>query len=208
MEKSYTYDRITLRYDDDGEGETLLLLHGWGCDRNVWSGIRPILTKHFRVISVDFAGFGRSDEPQSVWGVEDYTRSIEALVRHIGAERPTLVGHSFGGRVAILYASRNATQSVILADAAGIRPRRPLSYYYKVYSYKAMKRLLPILVGGTRDMPYISSSLRATPMTSAAANITLISSRAIFSGFCHSSGSSDSNAVTISEAETIATGDT
>lgn len=150
MEKSYTYDRITLRYDDDGEGDTLLLLHGWGCDRNVWSGIRPILTKHFRVISVDFAGFGRSDEPQSVWGVEDYTRSIEALVRHIGAECPTLVGHSFGGRVAILYASRNATRRVILTDAAGIKPRRPLSYYYKVYSYKAMKRLLPILVGSTR----------------------------------------------------------
>lgn len=150
MEKSYTYDRITLRYDDDGEGETLLLLHGWGCDRNVWSGIRPILRKHFRVISVDFAGFGRSDEPQSVWGVEDYTRSIEALVQHIGAECPTLVGHSFGGRVAILYASRNATRRVILTDAAGIRPRRPLSYYYKVYSYKAMKLLLPILVGGTR----------------------------------------------------------
>lgn len=150
MEKSYSYDRITLRYDDDGEGDALLLLHGWGCDRNVWNGIRPILAKHFRVISVDFAGFGRSDEPQSVWGVEEYTRSIEALVAEIGAQRPILVGHSFGGRVAILFASRNAVSRVILTDAAGIKPRRPLSYYYKVYSYKAMKRLLPLLVGGNR----------------------------------------------------------
>lgn len=150
MEKSYIYDRITLRYDDDGEGEPLLLLHGWGCESNVWNGIKPVLVKHFRVISVDLAGFGRSDEPQSVWGVEEYTRSIEALAKEIGAERPILVGHSFGGRISILFASRNAVSRVVLADSAGIKPRRPLSYYYKVYTYKAMKRLLPLLVGGNR----------------------------------------------------------
>lgn len=150
MEKSYIYDRITLRYDDEGEGEPLLLLHGWGCESSVWNGIRPILAKHFRVISVDLAGFGRSDEPQSVWGIEDYTRSIEALTKEIGAQRPILVGHSFGGRISILFASRNAASRVILADSAGIKPRRPLSYYYKVYSYKAMRRLLPLLVGGNR----------------------------------------------------------
>ncbi len=40
MENSYRYDGITLRYDIEGEGETLLLLHGWGCDREIWKQIR------------------------------------------------------------------------------------------------------------------------------------------------------------------------
>lgn len=150
MDKSYAYDGITLRYEDEGEGSPLLLLHGWGCDRGIWRALRPLLTPRFRVISVDFAGFGRSDEPKRVWGVEEYTRSIERLVEELGIARPTLVGHSFGGRVAILYSSRNPVDRIILTDAAGIKPRRPLSYYYKVYSYKALKRLLPLLVGGAR----------------------------------------------------------
>lgn len=150
MENSYRYDGITLRYDVEGEGETLLLLHGWGCDREIWKQIRPLLSRHYRVVSVDFAGFGRSDEPTTVWGVEEYTRSIEQLARELEIDSPTLVGHSFGGRVAILYSSRNAARRVVLTDAAGIRPHRPISYYYKVYSYKLLKRLLPVMVGGGR----------------------------------------------------------
>ncbi len=82
--------------------------------------------------------------------MEEYTRSIEQLARELEIDSPTLVGHSFGGRVAILYSSRNAARRVVLTDAAGIRPHRPISYYYKVYSYKLLKRLLPVMVGGGR----------------------------------------------------------
>ena len=49
MENSYRYDGITLRYDVEGEGETLLLLHGWGCGREIWKQIRPLLSRHYRV---------------------------------------------------------------------------------------------------------------------------------------------------------------
>ena len=62
-------------------------------------------------------------------------------------ENPILLGHSFGGRVGILLASRNKTHKLILVDAAGIKPRRTLSYYCKVYSYKAVRHTLPLLFG-------------------------------------------------------------
>ncbi len=147
MDLRYKYDNIELSYSVEGEGDTVILLHGWGCDLSIWRQVVPLLAKRYRVVSVDFAGFGRSDEPLSVWGVEEYTRSIEALVSELGITRPALVGHSFGGRVAILYSSRNDVSRVVLTDAAGVKPRRRLSYYYKVYSFKLMKRLLPLLIG-------------------------------------------------------------
>ena len=102
MDARFTYNNIELAYTIEGEGDTIVLLHGWGCDHTIWHPTTELLKQHFRVIAVDFAGFGASNEPHKVWGVEEYTRSIEALLASLGVTRPTLCGHSFGGRVSIL----------------------------------------------------------------------------------------------------------
>ena len=173
MDKFFTYDNCRLHYEDCGEGHPILLLHGWGCNTTTFNAIRPFLEAHFRVLTVDFAGFGQSDEPHEVWGVEEYTRSVEALARHEGVENPILIGHSFGGRVSILYASRNEVARVVLTDAAGVKPRRSLSYYRKVYTYKLMKHSLPLLIGQKKAQMLLeqrrksaasSDYNRATPM--------------------------------------------
>ena len=173
MDARYTYDNIELGYSVEGQGDTVILLHGWGCDRNIWRATIDILKGSYRVVAVDFAGFGLSAEPQTVWGVEEYTRSIEALVKHLAIEQPTLIGHSFGGRVAIVYASRNEVRRVVLTDAAGVKPRRSLGYYRKVYTFKLLKRTLPLLIGQKKAQMIIdqrrqkagsSDYNRATPM--------------------------------------------
>ena len=117
----------------------LLLLHGWGCTHSIFDAFLPEFSSHHKVFALDFPGFGESDEPSEVWGVEEYTRMVEAFCASLNIEKPAIVCHSFGGRVAILFASRNSVDRMIFADAAGIRPRRSLSYYIKVYSYKAAK---------------------------------------------------------------------
>ena len=150
MDKFFTYNDCRLHYTDCGEGHPILLLHGWGCNTTTFNAIRPFLEARFRVLTVDFAGFGQSDEPHQVWGVEEYTRSIEALAQHEGVENPILIGHSFGGRVSIVYASRQKVQKVMLVDAAGVKPKRSLTYYRKVYTFKVLKKLLPLVVGKTR----------------------------------------------------------
>ena len=173
MDARYTYEGIELAYSIEGQGDTIILLHGWGCDRNIWKATSEFLRNHFRVVAVDFAGFGQSAEPQTIWGVEEYTRSIEALVKELGIEQPMLMGHSFGGRVSILYASRNNTRSIILTDAAGVKPRRSFGYYRKVYTFKLMKWALPLLIGSRKAQMLIeqrrakagsSDYNRATPM--------------------------------------------
>ena len=147
MDLRYTYDGVELAYSVEGQGDTIVLLHGWGCERNIWRPTVEFLRSDYRVIAVDFAGFGQSQEPTKVWGVEEYTRSVEALMTELGVESPILFGHSFGGRVSLLFASRNKCSGIVLTDAAGIRPRRTFGYYRKVYTYKLMKHLLPLLIG-------------------------------------------------------------
>ena len=188
MDKFFTYRSVRLHYTDCGEGHPLLLLHGWGCNTTTFSAIRPFLEARFRVLTIDFAGFGQSDEPREVWGVEEYTRSVEALAKAEGIENPILIGHSFGGRVSIVYASRNKTQKVILVDAAGVKPRRSLSYYRKVYTFKLLKRILPLMVGRKRAEAIIearrskagsSDYNQATPMMRA------ILSKCVNEDLCH-----------------------
>jgi pimeloyl-ACP methyl ester carboxylesterase len=126
----------------------IVLMHGWGCDRTIWAGVeRHLAEAGHSVVSLDFPGFGAAPEPPSPWGMEEYTVWFEQFVAGLGIKNPVLIGHSFGGRVAIIFASRNPASKVILVDAAGVKPRRSLRYYLKVWSFKALKRLAPLVFG-------------------------------------------------------------
>lgn len=163
MDKRLTTHGITLSYTDTGEGnETVILMHGWGCTGSTVESIRALLAPTHRVITVDFPGHGNSTEPPerpdgTPWGVEEFTQVIEDLVRHEHIARPVLIGHSFGGRVSILYASRNEVNRVVLVDAAGVKPRRPLSYYWKVYSFKLAKWITLAFLGKKRGQARIDA---------------------------------------------------
>lgn len=137
------------------DGQPIVLMHGWGCNATTLASIQKVAEATHRVINVDFPGFGQSHEPDSVWGVEDYTLWLRALLEKLGIEKPVLLGHSFGGRVGIMYSSRWPVSKLILVDAAGIKPHRTINYYVKVYSFKLMKRLAPLFMGRKRAQKYI-----------------------------------------------------
>ena len=150
MEKDATVNGLRIHYTDSGQGpRTIVMMHGWGCDHTTLATVETTaLECGYRVVNVDFPGFGKSEEPPEVWGVEQYTRCIEQLIGQLGLKDPALLGHSFGGRVGILYASRHADVSkLILVDAAGIKPRRSFTYYRKVYSFKALKWIMYLCLG-------------------------------------------------------------
>lgn len=153
MNKSEEINGVKFAYSvEPGKGAPVVLMHGWGCSRRTLASIEATVRALGRpVVNVDFPGFGDSTEPPEVWGIEQYTAAFEELMRreHIGADA-VLLGHSFGGRVAILYASRNAVGKVVLVDAAGVKPRRSPAYYLKVYTFKAQKHLLRLILGRRR----------------------------------------------------------
>lgn len=157
MEKTINIRGTQLFYTIEGEGMPVILMHGWGCNHSTLKSIEAQLTPGFKVYNVDFPGFGGSNEPSAVWGVEEYTSLIEDFARQEHIESPILLGHSFGGRVGILFASRNKVHKLILVDAAGVKPRRSLRYYYKVYSYKAIKHALLFFLGKKRGETALNS---------------------------------------------------
>ena len=118
MDKQIELCDVKLHYRVIGSGPALILMHGWGCNVSTVASIENVASRTHTVYNIDLPGFGQSTEPSFVWGVEDYTRMLEEFVHTLGIRRPSLIGHSFGGRIAILYSSRNDVDKVILVDAA------------------------------------------------------------------------------------------
>ena len=147
MEKNIKINGLNFHYTVEGSGSPVILMHGWGCNLTTLASVEKVAVENHTVYNVDFPGFGQSQEPSEVWGVEKYTQLIEELVKVENIENPILLGRSFGGRVGILYSSRNQVKKLILVDAAGVKPRRSLKYYLKVYSFKISKRLMPLIYG-------------------------------------------------------------
>lgn len=147
MDKYIKLHGVNLHYRQSGSGSPVILMHGWGCDLNALNLFERVGTEHNTVYNLDLPGFGQSTEPPTAWGIEEYTVLLEEFVNALGLENPVVLGHSFGGRVALLYASRNPVKRLVLVDAAGVKPRRTLKYYFKVFSYKLAKWIYPALVG-------------------------------------------------------------
>jgi pimeloyl-ACP methyl ester carboxylesterase len=96
---------IRLAYRDEGKGSPLLMLHGFGANIYTWRAIEPALAKHHRVISVDLKGFGQSDKPfDDQYSVFDQAKLIGDFIVSKNLKNLTVVGHSFGGGVALLLA--------------------------------------------------------------------------------------------------------
>ena len=138
-------DGLQIEYTVTGTADTrpVLMLHGWGCDCNTMHLAIDALSASRRVISLSFPGHGNSSRIPEVWGIEDYTAITLKFMDSLNIANADVVAHSFGGRVAICIASEHPERinKLVMTGAAGIKPRRTLKYYFKVYSYKLIKRI-------------------------------------------------------------------
>lgn len=137
---------IKIDYIDEGSGDVIFLLHGWGSNKELFSSVTECVKAGYRVIAPDFPGFGGTDEPPAVWSLDDFVNWTKNFILSFNVEKVILLGHSFGGRVCIKLASDPKTpfsiEKVILTGSAGILPKRSLSYKIKVGSYKLSKKIL------------------------------------------------------------------
>lgn len=161
MEKEIVLDGIKTVFEDTGrpDGHPVILLHGWGCNHTTVRSIAACLEDGLRVISVDLPGHGKSSEPEKVWGTQDFSLFVGKLIKRLGVTNPSLIGHSFGGRISLSYVSGNDVNKLVLVDAAGITPKRNLKYYYKIYSYKTLKKLALFFLGEKKGRQLIERNL-------------------------------------------------
>lgn len=145
-------DGINVNYIDEGTGSTVLLLHGWGGSIQTMIPIANILKDKCRVIALDLPGFGESDIPKEPWNSYDYANCIKNFIDTLNLKNIILFGHSHGGRISIILASKyNIAKKLILIDSAGIIPKRSVKYYIKVYSFKLLKKLYMTFSIGNKE---------------------------------------------------------
>jgi pimeloyl-ACP methyl ester carboxylesterase len=96
---------VKLFYQEEGKGPPLLLIHGFGASTYTWRYVAPELAQTHRVIAVDLKGFGQSDKPfDERYSVFDQAELLAQLIVDKDLRDLTLVGHSFGGGIALLLA--------------------------------------------------------------------------------------------------------
>lgn len=101
------HEGLRLRYLEKGQGEPVVLLHGFGDAAEVWEFLLPYLPMGFRFIALDQRGHGESSRaPLDRYRTFDFVQDIEALRSALGIEGLILVGHSMGGRNALVYAAQ------------------------------------------------------------------------------------------------------
>jgi len=119
----------------------VLVLHGWGASVDAVGSILAGLRDRVELAAFDLPGMGESEMVPAAWGNRDYAAFALKLADAIDFDRFALVGHSRGAAISLVLASDPATRArierMVLTGAAGIKPRRPLSYYLKVGSAKA-----------------------------------------------------------------------
>lgn len=136
-------DGVTVHCRVEGSGPPLMLLHGWGGQADSFLPIARYLADGYTVYSLDFPGFGDSDPPPVAWSVDEYAAMLDAFMDRRELTGIPVIAHSFGGRVSILMGARYPQRfgKMILTDSAGLIPRRGLRYYFRIYSYKIMKKI-------------------------------------------------------------------
>ncbi len=107
---------VNINYIQYGKGKDVILLHGWGQNIEMMKFIGDRLD-NFRITILDFPGFGDSEEPPFPWTVGDYTDLLHEIVNELKIKKPIIMGHSFGGRVGIKYASMYDVEKLVLFAA-------------------------------------------------------------------------------------------
>ena len=112
-----------LFYYEEGSGPTLVLIHGMFGDYTDWEPALEPLARNFHVIAVDLPGFGLSDKPDVDYSADFFLRSLQGFLSALNVAHATLVGNSFGGELAILYALQhpNAVDALVLVSSGGLR---------------------------------------------------------------------------------------
>jgi pimeloyl-ACP methyl ester carboxylesterase len=90
------------------EGVPLVFVHGFGNSAHIWADAAPVVAPHYRTLAIDQRGHGDSEhDPEHRYDYEDLARDLEAVTEALAIERFVLVGHSLGGRTAMVFAGRN-----------------------------------------------------------------------------------------------------
>ncbi len=137
-------DGAKIYYEDQGEGQAILLVHGWLCSSRFWQKNVPELAQGFRVVTLDLRGHGNSSKMLTGHTIKEYARDVREVIEGLELEETVLVGWSLGGPVVLSYYEQYGRDTRLkalgLVDTAPFpfSPATWNSHVLKNYNYEAM----------------------------------------------------------------------
>ncbi|GAB4423333.1 MAG: alpha/beta hydrolase [Anaerolineae bacterium] len=131
-----------------GQGRPVLALHGWGGSIHSFWPVAERLSKiGYAVHLLDLPGFGQTEAPPEPWSVADYARFVLAYLDANDLSRVALLGHSFGGRIALVLAAQypERVSRMVLANSAGLRTPPSLQQRLRHSAARLLRHSLDLL---------------------------------------------------------------
>lgn len=139
MEKKIMDVNINYTYQDIGSDITLVLLHGWGQNIEMMEPIANRYIDKFNILIIDLPGFGKSQEPPYAWTIYEYTECIKKLIDSLNIKKIHLIGHSFGGRLSLIYASLYKVEKLVCLASPYCKEITKLPLKTRIY--KCVKKI-------------------------------------------------------------------
>lgn len=115
----FEYRGIKINYKDFGNKKRspIVYLHGWGQNIEMMEPIAKPFVETHRLVILDLPGFGKSEEPEDSWTLDEFVEMLKSFLEYLNIDKPSLIGHSFGGKISLLYASKYDVEKLILLSS-------------------------------------------------------------------------------------------
>ena len=130
-----------------GEGRPVVALHGWGGSLlSFWPVAERLSPNGYQVHLLDLPGFGQSSPPPQTWGVADYAHFVMDYLDTAGLKQSAILGHSFGGRIALVLAATypERVRKMILANSAGLRTPPTVKQQLRSLAARTVRNVLTL----------------------------------------------------------------
>lgn len=112
----FEYKDTRINYKEYGKKgkDAIVFLHGWGQNIQMMEPIANPFIKTHHLLIIDLPGFGKSEEPKGDWNLTDYVEMVHELLTELNIKNPNIIGHSFGGKLALMYGVKYAPKRLVL----------------------------------------------------------------------------------------------
>ncbi len=151
-----------ISYIDEGEKDVIVLFHGWGQNKETMIPLIDNLKHKYRCIVVDLPGFGKSSFDNSK-NIDEYTENIRRFFKKENITPKYIIGHSFGGKLAVnYYLKYKDIKGFVIIASPILKPKRTIKYYYKICLHKLKKKLkLKTQKSGSEDYKNCPSHMKS-----------------------------------------------
>ena len=129
---------LSFQYVFKDSKNTILFLHGWGCNINYMLPLS--YSSNYNSLVIDLPGFGKNKELSFPYTIDDFVEEIVLLISSLDIKVTHIVGHSFGGKLATRLSRLLKVKGLILISASTFHKIRGPKYYLKVWFYKFVKK--------------------------------------------------------------------